>query len=131
MNHHLRIVVLMLGIVCGSAQKNIDWKTGMSADDQKATVETNTNVVFKWSGMKHDVYLFVDKTTYDACDFAKATKLADEATSGAYSYAAETAGTFYFGCKVPGHCEGNQKLTLTVTGMFCVWANYFWRAAVI
>ena len=124
MNYHLRIVLLMLGIVCGFAQTIIDWKVSMSAENQKATVETNTNVVFKWSGMTHDVYQFADKTTYDACDFAKATKLADEATSGAYSYAAETAGTFYFGCKVTGHCSAaGQKLTLTVTGMFCVWAN--------
>ena len=48
---------------------------------------------------------------------------ADGAASGAYSYAAERAGTFYFGCKVAGHCASGQKLTLTVTGMFCVWAN--------
>ena len=123
MNYHLRIVLLMLGIVCGFAETTIDWKTGMSGDDQKATVAANTDVVFKWSGLKHDVYQFADKTTYDKCDFAGATKLADEATSGAYSYAAETAGTFYFGCKVTGHCKLNQKLTLTVTGIFCVWAN--------
>ena len=124
MNYHLRIVLLMLGIVCGFAETTIDWKTGMSGDDQKATVAANTDVVFKWSGLKHDVYQFADKTTYDACDFAKATKLADEATSGAYSYAAETAGTFYFGCKVTAYsCFVGQKLTLTVTGMFCVWAN--------
>ena len=130
MNYQLRIVLLMLGIVCGFAQTNIDWTVGMSADKQKATVEANTDVVFKWSGMKHDVYQFADKTTYDKCDFAKATMLTGEATSGAYTYAAKTAGTFYFGCKVPGHCY-SQKLTLTVTGMFCVWANWFWRAAVI
>ena len=123
MNCHLRIVLLMLGIVCGFAQKNIDWKLNMSAEEQKATVAANTDVVFKWSGLKHDVYQFADKTTYDKCDFAGATKLADEAASGAYSYAAKTAGTFYFGCKVTGHCYANQKLTLTVTGMFCVWAN--------
>ena len=122
MNYHLRIVLLMLGIVCGFAQTNIDWKIGMSDAEQKATVAAKTNVVFKWSGY-HDVYQFTDKTKYDNCDFTGATEKAAGANGGTYTYVANTAGTFYFGCKITGHCQAKQKIALTVTGMFCVWAN--------
>merc|ERR1711939_339375 len=90
-------------------------KLGMTPTEQKATVEANTNVVFEWSGLTHDVYQFADKTSYDKCEFAGAKKLAGEAVSGAYTYAAKTVGTFYFGCQVTGHCQAKQKLTLTVT----------------
>merc|ERR1719217_1565260 len=83
----------------------------------EATVAANTNVVLKWTGATHDVYQFADKTKYDNCDFAGATEKAAAAASGAYTYAANTAGTFYFGCKQTGHCAGKQKLALTVTAV--------------
>ena len=126
MNYHLQIVLLMLGIVCGFAQTNIDWKLGMKPEQQKATVKAGTNVVFKWNG-SHDVYLFTNKNAYDTCDFSKgkATMLAKN-SDNPYTYTAKTAGTFYFGCSIGsgGHCKTPQKLTLTVTGMFCVCCGY-------
>ena len=125
MNYHLRIVLSMLGIVYGSAQKNIDWKLGMSEAEQKATVKAGTKVVFKWSNF-HDVYQMKDKTAYDKCDFTGGTKLA-EASVNSYTYTAKTAGVVYFSCSISSgnHCKSKQKLTLTITGTLCVCVTIF------
>ena len=130
MSYHLRIALSMLGIVCVSAL-DIDWKTGMSDKEQKQTVTVGTDVVFKWSNF-HDVYQLPDKAAYDNCDFSKATKLAGTNVN-TYTYKSTSEGIVYFSCSVysGAHCKANQKLTLTVTGMFSVWANLFWQTTFI
>ena len=97
----------------------------MSEAEQKATVKANTDVVFKWSSY-HNVFQFPDKTAYDNCDFSKATELATN-DQNPYTYKAKSPGNFYFGCAIGagGHCRTPQKLPLTITGMFSVWANFF------
>ena len=44
---HVRIVLLLLGIACGFAQTNIDWKYGMSAANQKATAKAKATAKTK------------------------------------------------------------------------------------
>ena len=94
----------------------------MAEENTKQTVALNSDVVFQWSG-KHDLWLFPDKAAFDACDFSKATQLADNTQTDPYTYKASKVGTFYFGCNVGGgdmgmnHCKSPQKLALTV-GMF-------------
>ena len=128
MIYHLRITLSMLAIVCGFAL-DIDWKIGMSTEEQQVTVPVGTDVFLKWSG-NHDVYKFPDNTAYDKCDFSQATEMADDDDSP-YPYKATSPGIVYFGCSIGPHCKLNQKLALTVTGMFSVWANLFRRTVVI
>jgi len=102
-----------------TAQQNIDWKMGMSEAETMQTVELNTDVVFAWGGMdmSHDVWLFPNQDAFDACDFSAAEQLATD-ESNPFTYAASSAGMFYFGCKVGedgAHCNSPQKLALTVT----------------
>lgn len=86
----------------------------MKDADRKPTVAAGTDVVFKWSGT-HNVWLLPNKAAYDACKFDQATELTSSSVRE-YTYKASAAGTFYFACKVRGHCDfGSQKLALTVT----------------
>ena len=94
------------------AAKIIDWKLGMSAEEQAQNVKVNTAVVFKWNGA-HNVYIFPSKAAFDSCNFDKATKLG---TTSPYTYKASSPGVFYFGCEVGSHCKDKQKLALTVAG---------------
>ena len=91
----------------------------MSKAEQTQTVAAGTDVIFKWWGEKHDVWLLPNKAAYDACDFSRAKYLPPtyEKSVNQYTYKTLAAGTFYFGCKVNGHCKFAQmKLALTVTG---------------
>ena len=86
----------------------------MTPDERAQTVAAGTNVVFKWSG-QHNVFLMPNKAAYDTCNFDQATELASTSVQE-YTYKSSAAGTFYFGCKVTGHCKfTTQKLALIVT----------------
>ena len=86
----------------------------MTKAEQTQTVVEGTNVIFKWSG-SHDVWLLPNKAAYDACDFSQGKELASTSVTE-YTYETLAAGTFYFSCKVEGHCKFAQmKLALTVT----------------
>ena len=86
----------------------------MTSAEQAQTVAAGTDVIFKWSD-NHDVWLLPNKAAYDACDFSQGKELASTSVNE-YTYETLAAGTFYFTCKVTGHCQfGNMKLALTVT----------------
>ena len=86
----------------------------MTKVEQAQTVVAGTDVIFKWSGL-HDVWLLPNKAAYDACDFSEGKELAPTSVNK-YTYETLAAGTFYFSCKVTGHCSlGSMKLVLTVT----------------
>merc|ERR1719506_340205 len=94
-------------------QKAITWRLGMTKADREQTVAAGTDVLFKWIGT-HNVFLLPNKAAYDACNFDQATELASSSVNE-YTYKASAAGTFYFACKMRGHCHfGDQKLALTV-----------------
>ena len=96
------------------AQKDIDWKLGMTKAEQTQTVAAGTDVTFKWSDM-HNVWLLADKAAYDACDFSQAKELASTSVNE-YTDTASVVGMVYFACKVTGHCKfTTQKLALIVT----------------
>ena len=110
----------MHAYIVRTAVLNIDWKLGMKTN---ATTETNTTVVFKWSGY-HNVYMFPSKAAFDSCDFSDATELATN-DKNPFTYKASAPGTYYFGCEVGNgyHCKQPQKLALTVTGALCIWVS--------
>ena len=95
------------------AQKDIDWKLGMTDAEQRQTVTVGTDVVFKRTD-QHNVWLMPNKAAYDACDFSQATELASDSEND-YTYKASTPGTFYFGCQITSHCRYAHKMALTVT----------------
>ena len=97
------------------APKTINWKGGMTDAEMDQTVSLNTDVVFKWSGYSN-VYKLPDKDAFDACDYAKSTKLASY-DENPYIYKASSAGIFYFASGAVNSCSlKKQKLALTVTG---------------
>ena len=95
------------------AQKDIDWKLGMSKAEQTQTVAAGTDVVFKWINV-HNVWLMPNKAAYEACDFSHARELASKSVNE-YTYNASAPGTFYFGCRITDHCRFNHRMALTVT----------------
>ena len=85
----------------------------MSKAEQTQTVAMGTQVIFKWSGL-HDVWLLPNKAAYDACDFSQGKELASTNVNK-YTYETLATGTFYFACKVTGHCKSAaMKMVLTV-----------------
>ena len=102
-------------------KKTIDWKLGMSVDEQNQVVELDEEnlavVVFEWNGY-HSVYQFPDKDAFENCDFSQAKYLFVTLTGLGYTFRARSSGTYYFGCKVGSHCQAGQKLALQVTGTF-------------
>ena len=96
-----------------TAQKDIDWKLGMTDSERAQTVTAGTDVVFKWID-QHNVWLMPNKAAYDACNFDQARELASESVNE-YTYKASAPGTFYFGCKITDHCRFKHKMALTVT----------------
>ena len=86
----------------------------MTDAERAQTVAVNTAVTFKWSEL-HNVWLMPNKAAYDACDFSQARELAPKSVNE-YTYKASAPGTFYFGCKITGHCKfAAHKMALTVT----------------
>ena len=104
-------------VVVNTATTEILWMLGMSTAEQNQIVSAGDEVVFKWSGV-HNVYRFQSKVAFDVCDFSEAVELASYLQTS-YTYKATREGTFFFACKIPGHCEMGQKMSLAVTsGMF-------------
>ena len=83
----------------------------MSAAEQIVTVKADAPFTFKWTG-SHNVYRFPSEAAYKACDFSRATFVADRS----FTMTLKGSGTFYFGCKVTGHCRAGQKVAVTIAG---------------
>ena len=102
-----------------ASRKNIDWKLGMSVDEQNQGMELDQNnlavAVFEWNG-NHNVYQFPDKDAFGNCDFSQATMLSSSSTTSSFTFRARSSGAYYFGCEVGSHCRYGQKLALQVTG---------------
>ncbi|CAN6203881.1 unnamed protein product [Urochloa humidicola] len=67
-------------------------------------------LVFKYSPQAHDV-LEVSKADYDSCSTASPVATHN---SGNDAIALTSAGTRYFICGFPGHCDGGMKLQVDV-----------------
>ena len=81
-------------------------------------------MVFTWTSGTHDVKEFPNEAAYTDCNFGEATELTGSELN-TRTYTADARGIFYFGSSIAvGDCDtGGQKLTLTVTGMFCMRVN--------
>merc|ERR1719353_994550 len=88
-------------------------------DYTEVTAVVGQNLAFEFEAF-HDVYLMPDQAAFDACDFTSATRLANSVDSP-YTYLVDSAGTFYFSDSVGMHCQGGQKLAVTVEEARMVW----------
>ena len=68
----------------------------------------------------HNLYLMESAAKYASCDFSGATELASASLGGGsgstpnlYEAVVTAAGTLYFACQKSGHCQANQKVTIT------------------
>ena len=89
----------------------------MSKSEQSVALKTDGKkpaaLAFKWNGY-HNVFKFKDRTAFLKCDFSGATNLGAKSP---VKFSTTKAGTYFFGCKVTGHCKfGNQRLFVKVTG---------------
>ena len=91
-----------------SDRQIISWATGSGY--ASTSVDEGEEVTFVFS-TGHDLWQFADFAAYEACDFSRATQLADREDSP-YTVVAP-AGNSYYGCSVGSHCSGgNQKIEL-------------------
>ncbi|KAL3693075.1 hypothetical protein R1sor_006726 [Riccia sorocarpa] len=67
-------------------------------------------LVFEYTAGSHSV-LEVTKSKYDTCD---TTSPISSHVAGSDKITLGKAGTYYYLCGVPGHCDANQKITITV-----------------
>ena len=68
----------------------------------------------------HNLYLMESAAKYASCDFSGATELASASKGGGsgstpnlYEAVVTAAGTLHFACQKGGHCQNNQKVTIT------------------
>ena len=97
------------------------WSPATIEATYSATV--GTKLVFRYAA-HHNVYIMPSKEAYDDCDFSRATKLAARDHGGGgggdvlpnlYQAVAIAAGSLYFACGSPNHCESGHKTTVTVS----------------
>ena len=81
----------------------------MSAAEQSISVKADEPFTFKWEGT-HNVYRFPSEAAYKACDFSRATFVADKP----FTMSLRGSGTVYFACKVGSHCKLGQKVAVTI-----------------
>ena len=98
------------------ASRTIDWKVGMNKAEQKAVFSVDgkkpTVIKFEWKG-KHDVFQFANAAAFASCDFSKSTILSELSP---YTFKTSSLGTYWFGCRVAGHCKAGQKLAVVIAG---------------
>ncbi|GAA0166957.1 hypothetical protein LIER_21998 [Lithospermum erythrorhizon] len=75
------------------------------------TFKVGDSLVFNY-GSSHSVSE-VSPSDYSSCSSSNALSTD---RSGGTTITLKTAGQHYFVCGVPGHCDGGQKLTVTVSG---------------
>jgi len=91
-----------------TVSKTIEWSTGSGYVSTDVAVGEDVTFVYSTS---HDVWQFDDFAAYEACDFGRATQIADRGDSP-FTVSAP-AGNSYYGCDVGSHCSsGNQKIEL-------------------
>ena len=78
---------------------------------QTMTVTVGDVVTFTWLFV-HNVYLSANEADYNGCERSGGTMLADN-TVTTYQHTFSSAGTFYFICEIPGHCNAGQKIAIT------------------
>lgn len=86
------------------------------------TVKKGTQLKFVWDTksdvLTHDLWQLPGPVAYSQCSFKsnkKLKELVDSQRKGSYTTKPLQAGTYFYACKVPGHCKsGGQKLKVTV-----------------
>jgi len=107
-NQKIELVAPALRLKSAAAAKEISWSTGSGY--ASTAVAEGEAVTFTYSS-SHDVWQFDDFNAYQACDFGRATQIADRGDSPFTLLA--PAGNSYYGCDVGSHCSsGNQKIEL-------------------
>lgn len=66
--------------------------------------------MFMWSNAVHDV---ATATAADEC--TGLTTVYEATNSGSYEATFDKAGTYHYACSVANHCDGGQRVTITVS----------------
>ncbi|KAK3239903.1 hypothetical protein CYMTET_50201 [Cymbomonas tetramitiformis] len=90
------------------------WTTGIDYAD--IICPYNGQVLFNWTSPYHDVVQMRDSTTFEECDFAESTVLADSAHDS-YVFDCDTPGEYFLSCSMyeGQHCQNKQKVKIHVT----------------
>jgi len=108
-----KIELVAPALKTASRSREIEWSTGSGY--ASTSVDVGEPVTFVYS-TSHDVWQFNDFSAYEACDFGRATQLADRGDSPFTVNA--PAGNSYYGCDVGSHCiNGNQKIELVAPAL--------------
>ena len=83
------------------------------------SVAVGDKLRFRYS-TNHNLYLMYSDHKYFSCDFSGATELASASKGGGsgstpnlYEAVVTAAGTLHVACEKGGHCQANQKVTIT------------------
>lgn len=117
------VLALLLNVLSATAQsctKTVTIAWTIPPSKTAVFIQTGQCIKFtKSSSSNHDLLKFSNLSRYSACNFSGAKTIAAYG-NGAPAWSAKTvsfatAGTFYYGCSVSGHCSGGQKIKVTVT----------------
>lgn len=140
----LPVVVLLcftlFGVVFGSDVVLVTAKNGFSEwglfgpeSYLPLNATLGDRVTFRWNGF-HTLEQFKDLISYTNCDFNGSLELADTTQKCAdqpgfihcFTWTANRTGTYYFGCRLTGHCTpGGMKIEVVVRPIVlnCTYAN--------
>ncbi|CAI5496405.1 unnamed protein product [Closterium sp. Naga37s-1] len=94
------------------------WGFGVKKWKPKGVIHAGDTLVFKWTGVPHDVWIMNSLDAYNNCNFGAATKKTGITSAGKYKYKvpASAKGTsILFSCSVPGHCSlDNMKVAVPI-----------------
>ncbi|CAI5500353.1 unnamed protein product [Closterium sp. Naga37s-1] len=94
------------------------WGFGVKRWKPKGVIHAGDTLVFKWTGVPHDVWIMNSMDAYNNCNFGAATKKTGITSAGKYKYKvpASAKGTsILFSCSVPSHCTvDNMKVAVPI-----------------
>ncbi|CAI7893180.1 unnamed protein product, partial [Closterium sp. NIES-54] len=92
------------------------WGFGVKRWKPKGVIHAGDTLLFKWTGVPHDVWIMNSIDAYNNCNFGAATKKTGITSAGKFKYKvpASAKGTsILFSCSVPGHCSAdNMKVAV-------------------
>ena len=93
--------------------------SAMPSSPSSYSIAVGDKLKFQYNS-NHNLYQMASAAKYASCDFTGATELASKSQGGGsggtpnlYEAVVTSADTLYFACRIGGHCQMDQKVTIT------------------
>jgi len=109
------LFAVIFSVLCVGALADTRTVTWSTTSNGALRVNPGDTIQFTSLGIHH-IKQFADKTHFTNCDFGGV--LADLTAHPSFDVPSTPSVQYWFGCDLPGHCQGGLKLEVTVTAGF-------------